>query len=636
MDRAAARDLKEVLEEQTGLAIVHDHGAGVQVQGLDPAYTLILIDGEPVIGRTAGTLELSRIAITDVERVEVVKGPSSSLYGADALAGVVNIITEEPRTGVDRLGINLHSRYASFRTLDLSARLAYSSGNVGASLALNRKSSAGYDLTPASISPTAPPTTDYTISPKIMVQVSPLTSVSVYGRIFAGRQESDLELGEGGSLTRMTELSKTRDWSIASKIEHTLDATTMLKGKVYVMSYTSDYTLRAPGSGAPHSTDPFDQTYVKVEAQVDAILTAQHLFTAGAGYVLESVTAVRIAEGAHRAKSAIAFAQHEWIPTDFLDVVASVRFDSHSDYAERLSPKASVLVSPLSWLKLRLSAGSGFKAPTFQQLYLDFTNPAVGYSVYGSTGVKDKLASLQASGQVQQLLVDPSSLSQIRPESSISFNCGVDVAPAEMILLRANVFRNSLKDMIETAPVAVKTNGQSVFTYFNLNRVFTQGLETELTVTPGAGFTVHFGYQYVQAVDRDVLEAVRAGRIAKRGSTGRLRAVQESEYGGLFNRSAHSGTFKVNYDNPALGFSASCRCIVRGRYGFSDMNGNTILDDESEYAPGYALWNLSLSQRLPGNVTLQCGIENMLDKTQPQFDPSLAGRRLFCAVSVEY
>jgi len=636
MNRAAARDLKDVLEEQTGLAIVHDHGAGIQVQGLDPAYTLILIDGEPVVGRTAGTLELSRIAITDVERVEVVKGPSSSLYGADALAGVVNIITEEPRTGTDGLGVNLQSRYGSYRTLDLSARLRYSGSDVGASIAFNRKSSAGYDLTPASISPTAPPTTDYTISPKILVQLSPFTSLSVHGRVFAGRQESDLDLEEGGTLTRMTELSRTNDWSVASKIEHSLNASTTFKGKVYVMSYNSDYSLRAASSGALHSTDPFEQTYMKAEAQVDAVLTAQHLFTAGAGYVREAVEAVRIAEGVHRATSAIAFAQHEWIPTEALDVVASIRFDSHSDYAERLSPKASVLLSPLSWLKVRLSAGSGFKAPTFQQLYLDFTNPAVGYSVFGSTGVIDKLANLQAGGQVQQLLVDPSKLSLIRPESSLSFNCGVDVAPAEMILLRVNAFRNSLKDMIETAPVAVKTNGQSVFTYFNLNRVSTQGLETELTFKPGAGMSVHFGYQYVEAIDRDVLEAVRAGRIAKRGSTGRLRAVQESEYGGLFNRSSHSGTFKVYYDNPGLGFSASCRCIVRGRYGFSDVNGNTILDDESEYAPGYALWNLSVSQRLPGRVTLQCGIENMLDKTQPQFDPSLAGRRLFCAVSVEY
>src|SRR5699024_10970709 len=87
--------LDELLSEQTGLSIVNDHGFGVQMQGLGPEYTLILVDGEPVIGRTAGTLDLKRISLSDVERIEILKGPSSSLYGSDALAGVINIITKK-------------------------------------------------------------------------------------------------------------------------------------------------------------------------------------------------------------------------------------------------------------------------------------------------------------------------------------------------------------------------------------------------------------------------------------------------------------------------------------------------------------------------------------------------------------
>jgi len=82
--------LNDVLTEQTGLVVVpqvNGQGSGIQLQGMDPAYTLILVDSEPIIGRNTGTLELSRLAVGNIKQVEIIKGPSSSLYGSDALAG---------------------------------------------------------------------------------------------------------------------------------------------------------------------------------------------------------------------------------------------------------------------------------------------------------------------------------------------------------------------------------------------------------------------------------------------------------------------------------------------------------------------------------------------------------------------
>lgn len=101
--------LQDILQEQTGLVIVNStlgsalngypnpFGQGVQMMGLDPAYTLILLDGEPLIGRNGGILKLGRLATGNIKQVEIVKGPSSSLYGSEAMAGVINIITLPPQ-----------------------------------------------------------------------------------------------------------------------------------------------------------------------------------------------------------------------------------------------------------------------------------------------------------------------------------------------------------------------------------------------------------------------------------------------------------------------------------------------------------------------------------------------------------
>src|SRR3546814_14531575 len=91
--------LDDVLVEQTGLTLVSAHGTGVQMQGFDPDYTLILLDGQPLIGRTTGTLELSSVAVGNIERIEVGKGPYSSFTDSEALEEVSNIVTEDPEMG---------------------------------------------------------------------------------------------------------------------------------------------------------------------------------------------------------------------------------------------------------------------------------------------------------------------------------------------------------------------------------------------------------------------------------------------------------------------------------------------------------------------------------------------------------
>ena len=92
-----ASKLYDVINIQTGIISVPTKTGteGLQMQGLDASYITILVDGFPIIGRSFGSLDLNRISVTDIERIEIIKGASSSLYGSNALGGVVNLISKK-------------------------------------------------------------------------------------------------------------------------------------------------------------------------------------------------------------------------------------------------------------------------------------------------------------------------------------------------------------------------------------------------------------------------------------------------------------------------------------------------------------------------------------------------------------
>ena len=154
--------LSDILDDQPGIFIVPDFGGGngVQIQGLDSQYTLLLIDGSPVIGRQSGTLDLDRISIGNIEQIEIIKGSSSSLYGTDAIGGVVNLITS--RTN-DSISADVSYKISTFNTNDFSFNIGKIS-NKGHNLNLyfNSFHSDGYDLNDDPILKTVEPYKSYT------------------------------------------------------------------------------------------------------------------------------------------------------------------------------------------------------------------------------------------------------------------------------------------------------------------------------------------------------------------------------------------------------------------------------------------------------------------------------------------
>jgi outer membrane receptor for ferrienterochelin and colicins len=641
MERRGAQTLSDVLREETGLNVIQDHGTGVQVQGLAPDYTLILIDGDPVVGRSAGTLDLDRFVVAGLDRVEMIKGPSSSLYGSEALGGVINLVTRRP---VDPFAMTVRTRYGTHNTINTGATVESKRDHTGWSILADRSSSDGYDLTPLTVTHTTPSYQNYTVQPKVVYE-NEGTKLSFAPRLFWEGSRNTGVYFSGPDSARDTLSGRDRgsllDMNASAIWEQRFSEQSSATFKLYGTRYKTQTSLRSEeGVDSVISAASFDQRFYKAEAYNENLLGGHRVLYGGGG-IWESVIADRVEGGERAAYSGFVFGQEEWNVTSWSQLLASARIDAHSDYETAFSPRIAGLVRPFKWLAFRASVGKGFKAPTFQQLYMDFTNPQVGYSVFGSTNVAAAVDELDEQGQIAFRIRDLTDY-KLRPEHSWAYNIGVEAESGRTFSARANLFRNNVRDLIEAMPVASKAvSGQSVYTYFNLNRIHTYGFETDAKVRPTRWLSFSAGYQFLVTEDEAVLDSIARNVIYRPRNDGQgARPVQKAEYGGLFNRSRHSGNVKAEAETPT-GFTASLRAAYRGRFGYADVNGNEILDADSEYIAGYTLWNLAVSQTVGRWSTVEAGIENMLDYREtisiplmPTYAPSISGRRFYAGIRI--
>jgi outer membrane receptor for ferrienterochelin and colicins len=589
--RTGSLRLTDVLSQEPGLFIVHDHGAGIQMQGMDPAYTLILIDGQPLLGRTAGTLDMDRLPVADIERLEIVQGPSSSLYGSDALAGVINIITRAPEDGLSASGM---IRRQSFATTDANASVSGTAGPVSAALHVNSLTSDGYDLSPSAPGMTRAPYDSQTGSLRLDWQAGPTIESRLDIRM--ARQARRDQTPAGVLQDRQY------DWSVSPGLAWRATPIHRIRLNGHAASFRTTSSVDA-------ATSRFRQGMYRVEAIYDHLGSRHHLVTAGAGATRDVVRADRILGNERSMEAAHAFVQHQWARWSRFQTTASARLDAHSEYGTHVSPKLALLGEPADDIQLRVSVGSGFKAPTFQQMFMDFTNPVAGYSVVGA--------------------------SDVRPEQSVSWNASVTWSPVRRVDITAAAFLNRVRDLIETVPVAIKPNGQNVFTYVNLDRIRTRGLTLDLQTRPVQRVDFRAGYQLLDTADLSVLEDLDAGRVFARKDGVDYR-LSRRDYGGLLNRSRHSLHAAVTAERVLAGVDLTVQGQYRSRYGHADLNGNLILDAENEYVPGHWLWNVTTERSVGNRLRLQAGIRNLFNHTNAQLIPSQPGRQVFASLAIEF
>ncbi len=576
IEATGAENIGEALEHHVGIVVHRDaHGDGVQLQGLASDYVLILLDGEPQVGRIAGKLDLARIPIENVQRIEIVKGASSALFGSAAMGGIINVIT---RGASSPFALQFTNNVEEHNTIDSRGTVEIKHGKFNSLMTLAANHRNPIDLDETNPSTTIDGYQNFTQSVRTEYQLTQRAKLLFSGQYFAQAQEGVSE-NSGVVFDRLGDIDNFSA-TVGTAYRPGLDS--KLVGKIYTTRYRDESNVIDRGTSLTASSNITIQDLIKGELQFDTALGTKNQLTVGGELIFENLESQRITGGEKDVTTNSFFFQNEFRPSRNLALVVGGRLDHHSEFGAHFSPKLSGLYRVTSDFTVRTSFGQGFRAPDFKDLYLDFSNPTSGYQVLGNPA--------------------------LQPESSNSWNLGLEYRFRSALLGRLQVYRNNLKNLIEAERVGKSVLGGSKFQYFNVSEAFTEGIEVELATRSIRGLTAAVGYAYLNGKDEET------------GLT-------------LLNRSKHSGNLKLSYVNEEIGFNLNLQGRYGSKWGFYD-DGDKVLEDE-EYAPSNWIWNLRGSKQILTWLKASVGINNIFDFKIPSFY-TFAGRSFYGGLSLTY
>lgn len=576
IERSGARDVAELLSTHAGLDIQRSfRGASLRMSGLEPEHVLILVDGVPVIGRVDGVVDLARINLSDVERIEIVRGASSALHGADALAGVVEITTRRPKRGLE---VEVDAVGRSMPGLDGRARATWAGEDVRAKLRAGVLHSDAYDLDPSDLATTGAGYTGFEAGGEGELDLTRdlrLTTRASYLR----RSADAIDAEPGLPVYDRQNVLETME--VGAGARSFVAAGSRLDVDLAWSFYRDQSLLDQRGDDTLDSYNDTQQHQVVARAVWTERFSTAHKLAVGVEGTFEALSSERLVGGSGDRVRGSVFAEHGWTIVDAepqILVVPGVRLDVDSSFGTYATPQLAVRVDPVPEVILRASFGLGFRAPSFQEQLLFFENPGAGYDVSGNP--------------------------DLSPESSRSWTVRAEYLPIEALSFAVGGYWNDVDDLIDYALIGAPMPGQLLhYRNVNVESARTRGLTGEVNgqVSLGEDWVLgaKLGYELLDARDLTLDQP-------------------------LDGRSTHQVAGEARVEVVPLGLRVSTRGTWLSERTF-DLGALT--------APAFAL----LAARAAVDVyddhfTFELGIENVLDAGDADLAP-IPPRTLYAGIT---
>lgn len=601
------RSLTDILDRVEGITM---NRAGnqrtIQIRGLPSAYTLFMIDGKRVNATNASfrgnDFDSNWVPVEAIDRVEVVRGPLSSLYGTDAIGGVINVITKP-------VGDAWHGSFSADSTVqqDSAAGNYYKLGGYVSGPII--KDTLGVKLYGG-----------YNLREQDNSGVNPVPSGG--GTPVAGFDRVEEQFFDGTLVWTPDARNEVALNYGYNKLTH---GTTPVERQSASLTYKGNFDwgngqLRAYGNQIRNEAgtvsgqvNPNKSTDWQVDGRLTVPLPSwRQTITVGGEYRDQKLRDPANLSGQPGAPASAPVSQvSQWALfiedeiriLDSLRLTLGDRYDDHENFGGKHSPRAYLVWHPVEKLTLKGGWARAFRAPTLLQNSPNWGSVSCGSATTGCFIIGS---------------------TDLKPETSTSYEASVRYDSTDFST-GVTLFRNDLRNQISIvnrtrdkvlAPsypnfVGFLADGRPVFRYENLARVTTQGVETSIRANVTANLDVSANYTYLDAENRS-------------GATP-LRIAYTPE---------HSANASINW-RPIEPLSLFATVNYVGKQ-FLNVSSNAATN---VVRSGYATIDTSMSYRVDDHFTIRAGILNLLDEKQERLtttDYNEDGRRFFVSATTRF
>lgn len=462
------RTVLEVLRRVEGITVSQSGGLGgitsVYIRGTKPGYALVMIDGVEVNDPMSidRSFDFANLLTDDIERIEIVKGPQSTLYGSDAIGGVINIITKK---GEGKPKIEASFEGGSYETFREIAGISGANNKVDYSLMLSRVDSQG--ISRAEDGDEKDGYDNTTVSGRAGIRVFNDANLDLILRYMNARSDID----DAAYDDDPNYIGKTESWISRAEFAQTLKAWWNHKLSFSYLNTRRKYLDGLDTIGRTIDKQEMNSLYKgdnkKVEWQHNFPVADIDTITGGAEYEIEGGSS-SYCLGSYESKidretidnKGVYIQNQLKLWESFFNTIGA-RIDDNQRFGTEDTYKVSLayLIKEIG-TKLKGNWGTGFKAPSLFQLY----------SSYGDPDLRPDKSNGYDIGFEQNLFKD-----------KISFN--------------ASYFHNNIKDMIDW--------DWATFKYENIGRAMTEGIESGITLNLIRNLSILLNYTYTKTEDKE-------------------------------------------------------------------------------------------------------------------------------------
>ena len=573
-------------------------GSQLRLNGLGNKYILILINGQKLSGDISNNVDLNRINMSRVKRIEVLDGAASSLYGSDAIAGVINIITDQPTR--DFVNMTSDTRVSGHGVLTESVSLDIYKNGFGSYTSFSHDRADSYRNNDLEYQKNSDTETQSSIAPLFTGYRS-----TIIGQKFTYAPNQHLALNAGLDYSyKITDRPETRTdiaggtdyemrykgfrWNVGGIYKFTAKNSLQADFVVDRFRYGKEYDVETKTNAVGDYVQSKKQRMM--EGQLKAILglTKNSTTIIGANWRQENLTASSGNIDQH-VYSLAAYAQHEMRFLKDFTATLGVRLTHHETFNQHLTPKATLMYAPGNF-RFRATYSAGFRAPGLDELYYHYfsVNRGKAQISFGNKDLKPEKSnyfSLNAEYRAQQIAVSITGFLNRINDMVVKQNVDVDDAARKMLLAE---FPEMTQDQADKMV--------SYALYQNSDKGDVKGLQVNVSANIFEGFNLSANYVYTYA-----------------------RTKSDDEWTVLERSIRHAATITANYHH------------TWGRYGLNvNLNGRlqskTYYTGNYEDAPGFGVWNLHTTHSLDvlrwAYIEPSIGIDNIFNKVDRRIDSS--------------